>query len=238
MVRAEQLNTETRAVIVEISTIAKGTQELVQQQFREVLHAVLSGAAVTAEQAKIDPERLEHQLLENVRRELTPSPQRGAAEAADGGTDHPPATPTPASRAAARRAAERRVRRQSTTGLRTFPDEEAGRASLERLRGLSPTQQQRLDQLAQDEVDSSDYGSYVGLTPVGDDDELQRAGLTRRSRVRTPDGLSTVTVLSDQGKELGRLLAAEGDLPPWLDLSDVATNEPPPAVPGDDDIPF
>jgi hypothetical protein len=223
-------------VLAEIGTTARGTQDLVQQQFREVLQAVISGAATTAEQAKIDPDRLGRRLLENVQQAVSPEEAHRVPERVDErtGQSDAPLSETAARRAALRRAAERRARRGA---LRIFPDESTGRERLEALRALSPDEQQRLDALGQDEVRSNEVGTFVGLSPTPLDEELHRKGLTKQTRLRTSDaGTGTFTVLTDEGKQLAGLLTAEGELPDWLDLSDVATYQPPP--PADDDIPF
>lgn len=234
-IHAEQLNAQTSTLLAEVKATATSTQQLVQEQFRELLRAFLDGAARTAEEAKIlDPERLEQRLLQNVRSQILPEAERAAA------ADRPRETREPSSaarrRAVARRAQQQQQQQQLVTDprveiLRTMPDEESGRQLLERLRKLPAAAQARLGKLAQDLIQSAETDVYEGLAfrPYSDQHLLADALATRR-RTRDSDGeLLDLATLSDEGVEIARLLTAEGELPPWLDLTGVAT---------DDEIPF
>jgi hypothetical protein len=138
---------------------------------------------------------------------------RPTAEAAAGGSEDAAARRRDARRrrsAAARRAAAGTER--ETSILTSLPDESAGREALERLRSLPPEQQQRLDQLAQDEVNSTQHGSYVGLPPTPEGDQLHREGRTTRVRRRTGTDSQLLTLLSDEGRQPARVLSGEGEL--------------------------
>ena len=152
---------------------------------------------------------------------------RPTAEAAAGGSEDAAARQRDARRrraAAARRAAAGTER--ETSILTSLPDESAGREALERLRSLPPEQQQRLDQLAQDEVNCTQHASYVGLPPTPEGDQLHREGLTTRVRRRTATDSQLLTLLSDEGRQPARVLSGEGELSDRLDLSVVAPYEP------------
>jgi hypothetical protein len=228
-VHAEQLNAQTSTLLAEVKVTAASTQQLVQDQFRELLRAFLGGAARTAEEAKIDPERLEQRLLQNVRAQILPEAERALAveRAREAGR----------SAVARRRAAAARRPQQSlelnprVEDLRTLPDEESGKELLERLRRLPAASQLRLSRLGTDVVDSAQSGMFEGLGfDRGGDEALIRDGLATRRRTRDSDGdLLDLTTLTDDGVEMARLFTAEGELPRWLDLTGIAT---------DDDIPF
>jgi len=206
MLQSEELNTETRSLLSEVQTTARATETLVREQFREVLKALIE-ASNSSGDGRFDSEALERRLLESVKREVAP-----------------PKTPTQPlpdpSRARARFIAERSRRRSEMIRQRqSFPGEEEGRPALQRLKSLTPAAQARLRAYADDEIQSIENGTYLGL-PVADpledhDRELVDRHLVSRFR-RTDDGrMQTVGRLTEAGQLLARLLLAVGEIPEW-----------------------
>lgn len=233
-VRAEQLNADTGALLAEVSARAKDTQSLLDQQFRRVLEAFLSATAQSAAEVKLDPEGLERRVLENVRANL-------ATDAAASASPVQPARESTAPRAPTRRSAVARAStrpsRQVESDLESWPDSEEGIASQTVLATLSRAQRRRLGALAEDEIEASKSGFYVGLEeePAVDDD-LEKLALIKRRRVRSPDGTSDVCVLTPDGRKLARFFTAVGDYPDWLNPEVLERYRAP--APADDDIPF
>lgn len=208
MIRSEQLNSETQALLADVRSTATATHAMVGEQFRELLRAFMEAASKTAEEGgKFDPQELERRMMENVRREFGPTrPQ-------------PAPTPTPAPRArtqsgAFRRSAARAVAPEVKT-LQRFPEGDAVEQVRETLEGLSPEARQAVADLAEDELSSRKSGNYVGLN---EDtyrgrllDELNAAGLV--GRARRGDGY--LARLSDLGRTAGSIFTAQGDIPAW-----------------------
>lgn len=242
-VRSEQLNAQTRALLAEVQATAQATQAMVSQQFNQLLQAFVSGATTTAEQTKFDPATFEHRLLSNIRSAILPQspssgrdlrpPTRPRGEADDRRRESSSSSPREASPEAIARL---RARRGRLNKLQSFPTENEAREAIEILGKLSPQQRFRLQQLGNDEVDSKESGTYVGLERVASDDELERAGLVTEARVSTGDGRQLVMRLTDHGIDAARLFTALGDVPAWA--RSVLSVEDPAGGSTDDDIPF
>jgi len=232
MLQSERLNTQTRELLVEVNTAVSSTQNMVGEQFRELLRAFVEGASKTAEETgKFDPEQFEQRLMANIQQATQRAPQ------SEQKAPEPPRPSTDAvRRARARRAAERRAaEKKDSVQITEFPPEEEGRQIAGEMRKLSDDARRRLMELGEDEINSRESGVYIGLTPSEPaDKELSDAGLATRARVRS-DGLFEVTRLTSKGRHWARLLVATGDIP---DYAKDLTPPPAPETASDDDIPF
>jgi hypothetical protein len=220
-VQSEQLNADTRSLLSEVQTTARSTEAMVGEQFRELLRAFMGAASATAQEGgKFDPNELERRMMENVRREF-------------GGSARTVASASARTRAEARGGPARTLPPESQP-LLTFPDSPVeGESSLQFLENASPAAVRRLFALASDEIRNAGRPtSYVGLGRQPADAELREAELVHETRVRTQGAIRTVTRLTDQGRQIARLLTAVGDIPGW------AEGRIPQVVQDDDDIPF
>lgn len=240
-VRSEQLNTQTQALLVEVRATAQATQAMLSQQFNQLLQAFVTGAAQTAEETKFDPASFERRLLANIRTAAQP-PGTGTGQAGGQATGTDSAEraierPSPA-RSQRERAGQLRTRNERPQRLSTFPSDEDGRSAADLLRKMQPNDRKRLKQLAEDELQATKIGAYVGIAPGDEDDPLREANLVTSARVDTGGGSRVVTRLTDEGVSAARLLTALGEIPAWArGLIDVEEPEGPPWA-GDDDIPF
>ena len=231
---AEQLNAQTGTLLAEVRATTASTQQLVHEQFQDVLRAFLGGTARTAEETKLDPERLEKRLLENVRAQIGPEAERVVAERearAELTRRARELRPTRASRTSRENSGQQPLQAERLQKLTTFPDEAVGRPLLEQLRELPGSSQYRLGELGRDVIDSTQIGIYEGLTYAPfKDDALLAAGLVKRHRTRNQEGeIADLARLTNEGEAVARLMTATGELPAWLDLTNIQT---------DDDIPF
>lgn len=67
--RSEQLNTQTRALLAEMQTTARGTERMVREQFGQLLRAFMDAAKQTGGGKDFDPEAFEERLMANIRRD-------------------------------------------------------------------------------------------------------------------------------------------------------------------------
>jgi hypothetical protein len=242
-VRSEQINTQTRALLAEVRATAQATQAMVSQQFSQLLQAFVTGAAQTAQETKFDPERFEQLLMSNIRAAAQPpasaTPQTRATttrERPQTASEQPVNVPTRVQRApAGTRLRQRNVR---PSLLRSFPSSDEGRTAVGLLRDMESDQRRRLSRLAEDEIDSSRRGAYIGLPRSPEDDALQDRGFVTAARVEVDGERKVVTRLTDTGVAVARILTALGEVPDWArDVVESDATERP-SWEGDDDIPF
>jgi hypothetical protein len=206
MMQGEQLYTETRALLTEVRTAANSTETLVREQFRDLLKAFMDAAPSSSEGDGFDSEAFEKRLLDGLRKEVI-----AAA----------PARPQTATRGVgdvSSRLRENRARRarEVRAMFRSFPEESEGRLALGKLSKLSGSARERLVALATDEMDSRASGTYIGLTPEPDDDELLALGIATKARAKTgEESLEILTRLSEEGRVVARLLTAVGEVPEY-----------------------
>lgn len=228
--QSERLNMQTRELLVEIGAAAKSTQTMVGEQFRDLLRAFLEGASKTAaETGKFDPEQFEQRLMNNIRQATQRPPQSDT-----------PGGESPAElrrRLAAIQARTAAQKRRPLLELTEFPPENEGRPIAERIRELSELARRRLQQFAEDEINSRESGVYTGLTEKNTaDKELLDKELITPARVTTESGLLEVKRLTDLGRKWARLLVARGDIPKYA--ADLIPPLPQDEDNDDDDIPF
>jgi hypothetical protein len=232
--RSEELNAATGRLLAEMTTTARHTREMVGQQFAALLRAFMDVVPkLTA--SKEDPAELVRLFQDAIRSEagrLVAPPDKRSAPAASGteGTQAaaPPPGGSPRRPATVRRLPARQpvaqqaaTRRAAIADMRSFPEEEGGTLAVAQLGTLSDDAIARLRELAEDLIDSTMGGTFVGLQP--DDEnvarELNEAGFTDLFMRRT--GSDEVAErwerLSDTGRQAARILTARGEIPRWAE---------------------
>lgn len=228
--QSERLNAETRSLLTDIRATANSTAAMVGDQYRRVLEAALGGVAEASGAKSIS--QAESRLAENISRALSEipttesvrSPARAAAQDAT-----PPSPPRPA------QSPRRRPTRMSPEQIQRrlfarFPDDKNElEASATKLSQLSSDELGLLSELAEDEVESSGGGLWVGLLREGRrGDRLQSEGLVERFARRDEEGqVRMFERLTDEGRGVARLLTANGEIPQEVAeaLETVARNE-------------
>ena len=183
LLRSEQINSDTRALLSQLKTSSEGTSALVQTQFDKVLDIALgSPSDKTGSEAEIR-ERLEQSF-----REVAQASQSLAG----------PAQARPARLALQRRAAN----------IASPPSKEEAESVAEVVRELTSVDVPRLLSLLDDEVTSTRAGVYVGLVPEPWADHFKKKGLIEI--VHEPEVADSVMRLTDRGRMTARLLGALG----------------------------
>jgi hypothetical protein len=221
MLRSEQLNTQTQALLSEMQTTARGTETMVREQFGQLLRAFMD-AAKTAETGKggFDQDAFERRLLTNIRRETMLAQESSRAPAQERSRTASP-VPPPGSRSAGlsrtrQEAAARAQRRADTYDSGPFPSEDEAQRAIPVLRSTSPEARAYLRRLYVDKIRSSESGSYVGLSARSDFAEAQEELLAKElaQRVRVAEG-HVVYQLTPLGELAGKILTSSGPIPDW-----------------------
>ena len=219
-VRSEQLNAETRALLVEMQTTARTTEVLVREQFGRVLAGFMD-AAQSADRGKtIYHDELARRFAENMQREAE------IAQAAERATDAV-VREAASIRARARSgsssgaSANTARRRRESAEAAAFPTEDEAAPVIEVLRGLSESARRSLITLAEDRETSRDVWDLGGLSadPVSatrqellDRDLIQLVRLP--SAAHGPDD-RMVHQLTAKGVLAARVLTGSGPVPRW-----------------------
>jgi hypothetical protein len=211
-VRSEQLNTQTRTLLAEMQTTARGTETMVREQFGQLLRAFLDAANSAGGGKSFDEAEFEQRLLTNIRRE----------QALRQSASSPPL-------ASATTVSPRRIRREAPPPAVAyqsgpFPTEEEARPVIEPLLRLSPNARERLKQYALDAQTGGGGSTYVGY-PVNStnpvniplNSELAQEGFVNMVRVGGDDGPDDGLVyqLTDLGKLATRVVGGTGEVPEW-----------------------
>jgi hypothetical protein len=125
MVRSEQLNTDTRALLVEMRTSARSTESMVRGQFGQVLRAFMDAVKSSDKKGGFDPDAFEQRLMRNMARQQVQTETTQSL---------PPATPAQTNTVRARqndaiRRARARVAGTGGAGLRRWAIPSGGRGA-------------------------------------------------------------------------------------------------------------
>jgi len=200
---SRELNSETNQVLQEIKATSAANQKILAEQFNSLLEALISGHAPGGNAS------------DKARRDARPKADEAPPEQSD-------------SMAQLRLPASSWLRNASPTPsdedsrildrIRSWPDEEEGLALADTLRSLSPQASASLQRLIDDEISSRQLGGWVGLGKGGPalsasgDRELADKGLAEED----VHGSTPILRLTEEGREVGRLLSARGSPPPRL----------------------
>jgi heme/copper-type cytochrome/quinol oxidase subunit 4 len=196
ILQSEQIYTETRTLLTEVKTAAKSTEDLVREQFRDVLKAFLEAQPSTKQEAN---------FLAALRSELATS-RSGPS----------PSEPRPIA-VTERPKARARQRRASKKQFFTFPSEKEGGAVIEKLKNLDQRALGRIRLLAEDQRLLTELSSLDQLgEPVEPEDKLlEEQGLTRTARISVGSETFTVSQLTDEGLVAANILLATGEIPEY-----------------------
>ena len=106
--------------------------------------------------------------------------------------------------------------REKSVYYKRFPrDEQKLNELVGILAALSPAARRDLEMLGKDEVSSLRNGRYVGLEADGSPSELEllQAGLAEQFERRSSSGTDKIVRLTDAGRQVTRLLTANGEVP-------------------------
>ncbi|HVF06107.1 MAG TPA: hypothetical protein VNA20_14795 [Frankiaceae bacterium] len=195
--RSQNLYAELLGLLAQIRERTEGTQTTITAMNSQLLEHVLGKARSETEAAGVQPDQPDYsrRVAENAVR-LWPRVTTATNELE---LPFPPHTPQSDDLAVA-------------TELSTFPsDTDEVDSALKTLEQLSSTDLRSLARLAKDEVSSRRPGATYapGLLTVYSKD-LETRGLIKRSPYASAD---EVWILTPAGRQLARLLAAEGDPP-------------------------
>jgi hypothetical protein len=210
MLRSEQLNTQTRALLVEMQATARSTHAMVGEQFRQVLGAFMDAAKTAEGKGGFDQDAFERRLMANIRREQQGAGQEGspAARRLSGGTV---------------------VGRRGRTVLRPedrfdsgpFPSEQEAQPVIDLLTQLPTQAKQRLKEYGLDkEQTAGGTEGYMGFSTVRGseiDQDLLEKGLLRIVRLAEGEGPGDGLVyqLTDLGDLAANVLGSSGEVPGW-----------------------
>lgn len=197
LLQSEQVFTETRALLTEVNTAAKSTEDLVRDQFQDVLKAFLDVQPGGKQEAN---------FLSALRTEL-------AASRSSVSPSQPRAT-------GALERAQRRVAaktRRTKSSFFEFPEESEGAAAVDALKALPLAALARIRDLAEDQrlLTGLSRLDQLGEPVQPIDKPLEEAGLTRTARISNEGDTLTVSQLTDEGLAGANVLLATGEVPAY-----------------------
>jgi hypothetical protein len=208
MLRSEQLNTQTRALLVEMQATARSTHSMVGEQFSKVLSAFMDAAKSAEGKGDFDQEAFERRLIANIRQE------QGAVSSA---------SRSDSKRPRARRASPvRRLSPDVVFDSGPFPSEDEAQPILPVLNELSQEARQRLKKYGRDkQTTRGGVDEYMGYSASGPfqalDRDLMSKGLLKLVRLAESgpgeDGL--VFQLTELGDLAANVLGSSGPVPAW-----------------------
>jgi hypothetical protein len=213
--RSEQLNTQTRGLLSEMQTTARGTERMVREQFGQLLRAFMDAAKAAERGKDFDPDEFEQRLMRNMRQQI---PLTTEASTASSGAS--------VGREAAQTALRRR-RERVARASGPFPPQEEAEPIVPDLLAVPLPARSRLRQYGVDKAQiaaTPNFNGYEGFPVTGSgsdplDEVLREHGLLHLVRMtgsRTPeDGLAYQ--LTEKGDLGARILNSEGEVPEWAE---------------------
>jgi hypothetical protein len=214
--RSEQLNTQTRSLLAEMQTTARGTETMVREQFGQLLHAFMDAAKAAERGNEFDQAEFDRRLMQNM--------QQQAALSAPESSERQRSVLANVRR---RQSEERRARAARAAG--PFPSRDEAEQVLPDLVALPEGARDRLAAYRGDKLEVAESpdrpGWFEGFPQSGPganpiDDLLREKGFLRLTRLtgeNAPTNGGVVYQLTEKGDLASRIMTASGDVPDWAE---------------------